>query len=354
MRSTVGNSIRLLLADGLVIELQEQEEEARLGRPGVLVSLNPAGAYFIGMDISSTAINAVLLDFGMNVVAKQALDIANCYTDARAVIRLLANVPKELVASAAIEKSRVRGVCISIPGIVRDGFVISAPWLGWEDVDLRTQLARQMKGRWPVEICNDAVALVSAVRAEAPEADMQDVLLLLLAQGIGSAHIRQGRIDGGAQGFAGEVGHMVMGTETWQTQSQTFEILAGYQRFLPFVPAGSGISQGLIDIARKLDPEPALAQLIDQWARVMATGLLNLIHILNPQSIVLGGPLAVLFSRVEPKIIEQLRKHLVHGFEIPTISVARFGADGAAIGAASLLREALFEMPELTNIAGAT
>ncbi|WP_448951460.1 ROK family protein [Labrys neptuniae] len=348
-RSTVGNSIKPLLADGLLIELDEQEEEARLGRPGVLVAINPRAAFFIGLNISSTTINAVLLDFGMNVVAKQALDIADFYKDPPAVIQLLAKVPQALIAGAGIRKSRVKGVCIAIPGIVKNGVVISAPALEWQDVDLQTQLVAQMKDRWPIEVCNDAVALVSAVRADAADTDMQDVLLLLLAQGIGSARIRHGRIAEGAQGFAGEVGHMIMGPRASLRHSQTFEILAGYHRFRPFLPVGSSVSEGLIEIANRKDPEPALRQLIDEWAEVMAAGLLNLIHVLNPQSIVLGGPLAVLYPCVEARINEELRSYLVHGFDLPTISVARFGADGAAIGAAALLREALFEIPELAD-----
>ena len=67
-------------------------------------------------------------------------------------------------------------------------------------------------------------------------------------------------------------------------------------------------------------------------------------------AIVLGGPLAVLYPRVSERVESLLAENLVHGFEVPPISVARFGGDGAAIGAAALLRESLFDLPELPAV----
>jgi len=346
-RATVGNSINPLLSEGLVIESEDQGQGGRAGRPGVLVALNPSGAYFIGLDISTTAINAVLIDFTMRIVAKQTLSIRDCYRDALRVIDLLAELPRQLIETARVRNKQIRGLCVSIPGIVKGGCVVSAPWLGWQDVDLRELLSKQLKVRWSIEVCNDAVALASAVRAEAGESEMQDVLLILLAQGIGSAHIRQGRIVEGAHGFAGEIGHMVMGARAKLAASHTFEILAGYERFRPFIPTGQSISEGLVTLAQLDQPGPDLGNLLEEWGAVLAAGLLNLVHIFDPQNIVLGGPLAVLYPRVEKYVRDELASYLVHGFKVPPISVTSYGADSAAIGAAALVRETLFALPEL-------
>ena len=95
---------------------------------------------------------------------------------------------------------------------------------------------------------------------------------------------------------------------------------------------------------------PALDQALHEWALGLATGILNLIHILDPKTIVLGGPLAVLYPKVAERVESLLSENLVHGFNVPPISVARFGGDGAAIGAAALLRESLFDLPELPAV----
>jgi predicted NBD/HSP70 family sugar kinase len=349
-RATVGNAIRPLLKEGLVIELGDQGEGGNAGRPGVLVSLNPAGAYFIGFDISTTSINAVLIDLSMQVVAKKVLSVGADYRDSSNVIELLTDLPRQLLDGTQVRGKQVRGLCISVPGIVNNqGCVVSAPWLEWQDIDLHAILSKRMKARWPIQVCNDTVALASAVRAEAGDSDMQDVLLILLAQGIGSAHIRQGRIVEGAHGFAGEIGHMVMGASTKLASSNTFEILGGYERFLPLIPAGLSIPEGLAAIARIEKPNRQLTKLLNEWSDVLAAGLLNLIHILDPRRIVLGGPLAVLYPLVDERVNAALARHLVHGFKVPSISVAGFGADIAAIGAAAVIRETLFALPELTT-----
>ena len=348
-RATVGNSIKQLLAEKLVIDLNESAEANGVGRPGALVSLNPTGAYFIGLDISSAEINAVLVDFSMRVIAKRLVSIADRYSDSSRVIELIASLPGELIEVAKVRASRVRGVCISVPGIVRDGRIISAPWLNWQDVDVIAALSGAMKLDLRIHICNDAVALASAVATDAAEGDLSDVLLLLLAQGIGSAHLRQGRVVEGAHGLGGEVGHMVMGAKPGMAATHTFEILAGYQKFLPFIREGSPIPEGLTALST-LESTAAFEVALEEWAQALATGLLNLIHILDPRTIVLGGPLAVLFPRVSQRVEQLVAENLVHGFQVPPISVARFGGDGAAIGAAALLRENLFDLPELPSV----
>jgi predicted NBD/HSP70 family sugar kinase/biotin operon repressor len=350
-RATVGNAIRPLLKDGLVVELEEQGEVGGgAGRPGVLISLNPSGAYFIGIDISTAEVNAVLINLAMRVIAKKVVFVGDDYRNILHVVELLSDLPRQLLRDARVSEKLVRGLCISIPGIVdKRGYVVSAPGLEWRDVDLCALLPKRMRTRWPIQVCNDTVALAGAVRAEEGSSDMQDVLLILLAEGIGGAHIRRGRIVEGAHGFAGEIGHMVMGANAKLAPTGTFEILAGYRRFLKFIPAGHGIPEGLIALSRIEKPDRELIKALQEWSEVLSTGLLNLIHILDPQRIVLGGPLAILYPRVEKRVQEALALNLVHGFNVPGITVASFGPDIAAVGAAALVREILFTLPEITH-----
>ena len=82
-------------------------------------------------------------------------------------------------------------------------------------------------------------------------------------------------------------------------------------------------------------------------AEVLATGMLNLVYLLDPEKIVLGGPLCVLFPRIEQKVKKLISDHLLHGFHTPPLLVTRFGADGAAIGAASVVRDQIFALPQI-------
>ena len=350
-RATVGNAVRPLLKEKLAIESGNPTEgSGNAGRPGVLVSLNPSGAYFIGLDISTTSVNAVLIDLAMRVVAKKMVFIGDDYKNVPRVVDLLAELPRQLVHGTQVSEKQIRGLCISVPGIVnKQGRVVSAPGLGWHDVDLRALLPKRIRTRWPIQICNDTVALASAVRAEAGNGDTEEVLLILLAEGIGGAQLRKGRIVEGAHGFAGEIGHMVIGGNAKLSSVKTFETLGGYRRFVSMIPSGQPIPEGLVALSLIEKPNRQLKQALSEWAAVLGVGLLNLIHILDPERIVLGGPLAILYPRVEQCVKEDLKRNLVHGFQVPPITVAGFGADIAAVGAAAIVREALFTLPELTH-----
>lgn len=343
-RATIGNSIKVLLDARLVVETGGQEDAKRAGRPGVLVSLNAAGAYFVGLDVSTDAVNGIVLDFSMNVVACKSIPIRDCYGDVEAVTAILAELADDLMGAPGVRQTRVQGICVSIPGIVKEGHVVTAPWLGWKDAPLQEAIESRVSRRVPVLVCNDAVALASAVRAISPEEQMQDAVLILLAEGIGSAHMHQGAMVAGAHGFAGEIGHMVMGADFG---CQTFEMVAGYKRFVPLLKPGEPISSGLERIAAAAPSDAAAAEATRDWGDALAVGLLNVIHMLDPLEIVLGGPLVVLYPLVEGRVNQLLAEHLVHGLKPPAIRATALGADGAAIGAASLLREDLFALPAL-------
>jgi predicted NBD/HSP70 family sugar kinase len=349
-RMTVGNAIKPLLDKGLVIEREESGERSSAGRPGILVQLNPSGAYFVGIDISTTAINAVLIDLTMTIIAKTNVSIAGDYRSTEKILDRFAELPEELLRRAGVRGKQLTGVGVSIPGIVSNaGKVVSAPWLGWKDFDLQTALSKKLRSRWPVRAINDAVAFASAVEAETPDQELSDVLLILLAEGIGSAQIRHGKIVAGAHGFAGEIGHMVMGASTKLAATQTFEILAGYKQFVPLLPADQTIPEGLAGLSNGGKRERKLSVALEKWADALSTGLLNLIHIIDPERIVLGGPLAVLYPLVAQQVESLLASGLVYGFQVPPIGIAGFGGDVAAVGAAAAVREDLFTLPELRS-----
>ncbi|TIV65202.1 MAG: ROK family protein, partial [Mesorhizobium sp.] len=147
--------------------------------------------------------------------------------------------------------------------------------------------------------------------------ETEDMLVVLLSEGIGAAIIRNGRVAEGVGGFAGEIGHMVLSASPEDAKSLTLGLLGGYGPFLPLLPSGQSIAEGLASLAAVRSPSGPLEVVLDRWARVISVGLLNLIHVLNPARIVLGGPLAVLFNRIEARVATVLRANLLHGLVLP-------------------------------------
>jgi predicted NBD/HSP70 family sugar kinase len=349
-RATIGHAVSELIESGLVVETSDRVEGARPGRPGAGIRLNPDGAYAIGIDISSLNLTAVIVDLGMRVVHRLSDSVEGHASSVERVVEQIATLSARLLIATGIEPRRVQGVCVSVPGLVdRSGRVVVAPFLRWRDVPLKQILSARDDLPWAITVCNDAVAFANAERTIAREQDAQNMLLILLTEGLGGAIVQRGQIFEGARGYAGELGHMVMGAAPNAIASHTFELLAGYDRFRPFLPRDQSLESGLEWLAKtdSTARNPELEKTFDEWANVLTTGFLNLVYLLDPEKIVLGGPLSMLFSRVEQRVKRALASNLMHGFTAPPIYITRLGADGAAIGAASIVRNQLFSLPSL-------
>jgi predicted NBD/HSP70 family sugar kinase len=346
-RTTVGNAVKVLLDADLVFEPAGLAETARVGRPSVGVSLKATGAYFVGLDISTTTLTAVLIDFTMAAVAEFAVPIGPDVRDVEAVTDRLAALATRAIRAAGTGREKVRGIGVSIPGLVgRDGHVAIAPFLEWRNVDLKMLLTARLGTDLKIRLCNDAVALASAVCSSADEADTRDMLLILMSEGIGSAIVRQGRVVDGFSGYAGEIGQMIMAPSCTGGARQTFQLLAGHRFFSSFLAKDRPVEAAILDLSRRVNEPAGFGDALDMWADRLAAGFLNAIRLLDPERIVLGGPLAVLYPRVATQVGSILGEAM-GGLRVPPVTVSRYGAEGAAIGAAAMIREDLFAIPEL-------
>lgn len=348
-RATIGYAIDVLDEGGYVLEGEISLDEVRKGRRGVGVSLNGDGAYFVGIDIGTRVLTAVALDLRMNVISRIVEPTGPRYREAGYIVDRLLVLVRRVIAEAGISEAKIDGLCVSVPGLVgRDGSVVNAPFLEWYDYPLREILTARCDPEWTVLVSNDAMAFANAEAAGLVTANGGSVLLVLMAEGIGGAIIEAGRPFSGAHGYTGEIGHTII---TVGDRTDTFEMLAGAKSFASLLDPMKTVAEG-VDAMLAASDEPEVRHALEFWAEALATGFANAIHLLDPGHIVLGGPMASLFPKVSTLVEDKLRAKLLRGFSPPPISVARFGPDGAAIGAAAAIREAIFSLPELDKSAG--
>ncbi len=179
--------------------------------------------------------------------------------------------------------------------------------------------------------------------------DVEDVLLVLLSEGIGSAWIRQGSVVEGANGFAGEIGQMIMAA-TPGKDSMSLQALAGERLFAPFLTPGLPLIDAAAALAAR-EPDPDLAAVLDRWADHLAAGFLNAIWMLDPARIVVSGPLAPLYPRMATQVGSLLERGM-NGASPPPVGVSRYAEEAAAVGAAALMREAIFALRGFGEEAG--
>lgn len=203
---TISDLVADLLAEELVIELGTRAD-ARPGKPATVIDINRSGFNVIGLDLSNSgAFLGVVTDLDGTVFERSEHDVAQVKGEA-AIVAVEALVT-DLVARAT---KPILGIGVGSPGIVNDaGVVLTAPNLGWRDVPLQQRLHELTGLR--VTVANDAN--VAVVGEHTFGGGQSDLMLVGIGRGVGSGVMIDGRVIGGVTNAAGEIGHVVVGTDS--------------------------------------------------------------------------------------------------------------------------------------------
>jgi predicted NBD/HSP70 family sugar kinase len=345
--STVGNAIRELVDGGLVSAADEANDVSQVGRPGANLCLEPRGAYFIGVEVQKQVLMVQLFDFAMEVRATRQNAVNLKVDPLDKIASKIAETSLAVIRQANLPQEKIYGIGLSVPGIVSNtGRVIipSIPIL--RGVDLKAILSERVPKYWVIKICNNAAAVAFSLSESLGITDRQDFLFILLSQGVGSALVRNSKVEKGSHGFAGEIGHWIMSPRI-SPRDESFGHMAGYERFLPFLNPRKTPAEALQELAAQRKLTRKLQLILQDWAEVLSAGLLNAIHMIDPAHIMIGGPTAALYPRVEERVLATLEKSLLPGLEVPPIRLANSSANDVATGAAAYLRQDLFRLPAL-------
>ncbi|WP_264817733.1 ROK family transcriptional regulator, partial [Acidomonas methanolica] len=196
-KASVSTFVRDLIGRGV---LRELELVFGQGRPSVMLGLCSDAASFVGISLHADPATVVLADPHGRVLARRVLpreaDPERCF---EALAAAVAAVRQE----AGVEAGETAGIGVAQPGFVsRDRRIcLASAALGWVDVDVAGRLSA-LTGL-PVFIENDANALILGEQLFGPSGDCPDFSLVFVGDGIGSAHIVNGRLHRGHHGGAG-------------------------------------------------------------------------------------------------------------------------------------------------------
>ncbi|MEM8905942.1 MAG: ROK family protein [Actinomycetota bacterium] len=307
----------------------------------------------VGVDVGGTKSLGVLVDEHGEVLAESRVPTPD---GAAELLDTIAAVVAELTELAG----EVDGIGVGVHGIVdADGRLRYAPNLvGADELPVRDLLAVRFAG--PIVVANDTDCAAWAERTLGAAQGHDEAVLVTLGTGIGTGIIADGRIQLGAHGFAGELGHHVVDPAgvlcscgnrgCWETVASATGLarlaVAAVQR------SGRGALSSIIaddpaalrgehvtKAARDGD-EVALA-VIDEFVGWVALGLANCVAILDPSLILVGGGLvaeqALLLDPIRSRVDEMI---FANGHR-PRVRIepAGLGERAGALGAAVLGRD---------------
>jgi predicted NBD/HSP70 family sugar kinase len=343
-RSAVGDLVAELAARELVSESGVVAEFGRgRGRPSLLVAPRADVARVLAVVIGDDALRAawVGLGGGAGTVAQVPHDYVP--GDPGPSLDQLATLLREQLADPGHPPLAIG---VAVPGLVRatDGAVALAPRLGWRDLRLVDELRRRIDVDAPLVTGNDSNLSALAEHLRGAGRDHDHMIYLTCGLGVGGGIIVHGRLlQGGHPGYAGEVGHMVIGGGSgpcycgghgcWETEVAADAV---FRHAGMTVPDGRTRKAALSQlVARSEQGDPDARAALTAPLPAFAAGIATLVALFNPGRIILDGVFAHLLRHAGPELrdaVAHLRPALSNG---PVDLVpAELGAQGPLLGAA--------------------
>jgi predicted NBD/HSP70 family sugar kinase len=337
--ATVSNMTGDLLGENVIVEAGQVDSDG--GRPRVLLRVNPEFGFAVGVDVGETHVRVELFDLDMEERAKVEYALRTARHEVELVVRHILAGIDVVLAEGGVASQQVLGVGVGVPGIVESGpdGLVQAKTFGWEGVPLKALLREGTS--LPLFVDNGAKTMGQAELWFGSGRGAGNAAIVFLGSGIGATLVTDGTTYRGAASAAGELGHVkvTIGGRTCRCGGRgCLEAYAGAEGILD----RAGIR---VDAA---DEEKALAGLLEQGSPVvdetiayLGIGLANMIHLFDPERVVIGGWAGLMLGRHRLDDIRAVvaENCLVHPLPSGAIVLGSLGPDAVALGAAALVVE---------------
>lgn len=301
------------------------------------------GPVVIGVDLGGTNLRTALVSQNGEVAGKIKEPTRASDGHAKVVQKLIENIKAQ--QEIALRKgTRIAAVGVGAPGVIHadTGVVVKSPnFPDWNNLPLKKELEAALA--LPVSIENDANAAALGEQWRGAGQGITSMIFLTLGTGVGGGIVLAGRIWPGADGMAGEIGHMTIipdGRRCGCGNTGCLEMYASSRGIVMTYQERSSrskviTSEEIYQAAR--DGDAMAADVMKDMGRLLGIGIANLINIFNPEMIVIGGGV----KDAWPLFIEATRGEIKkRAFEYPAartqIVPSVLGDDAGMIGAAAL------------------
>jgi len=339
-RSTVGARVDALLASGLLAPSGEAVSTG--GRPPVRFAFNPEARVVVGADLGATHGRIALTDLAGRPLHEIGEDVA-ITEGPDTVLDWVTSTTSRMLDLTGRTAQDLIGVGIGVPGPVEhsSGRPKRPPIMpGWDDYDVPAHIGRVFDV--PVLVDND-VNIMALGEHAAAHSEVEHLLFVKVATGIGAGIISGGRLHRGAVGAAGDLGHVAA--------PHAAQVLCscGNLGCLEAVASGPAIMRALAETGITAASNADIVELVRagsipaahavrQAGRTIGEVLATCVSLLNPSVIVIGGSLA----QAGESLIAGVRE-VVYGRSLPLatsnlqIVAATTGVQAGVIGAATMV-----------------
>ena len=355
--TTVTAAVRKLLQQELVCE--DSMGVSSGGRKPILVRFSPESRFIIGVAITNSSIKIAKINFGAKVRKQKIFPIHNLRGEL-IIDYLLKSIGQFLEGYSDLTKCI--GISIISPGIINvdEGIIYENTKLKLKNIPLKEMVEKRFKLKTWLE--NDANAIALAEKQFGAYRKFKNLVYVTIGDGVGAGIIVNGSIVRGCSGGTGEFGHTSIDRNGRYCDCGSRGCLenyinwpAIYSKVLSSVAQGkhtmmlelakgdiNRVTPSIFRYALKKDDQLA-KEIMEEISGYLATGIVNLINLLNPDIIIFGGKVAYdnhfLLSRVKKLVFKQAMDILTNKLKICSTSL---GEDFRMIAAATIPLQEIF------------
>jgi predicted NBD/HSP70 family sugar kinase len=321
--TTVTAAVRILLQQGLVFE--EGLGMSSGGKKPILVRFSPESRCIFGVDINYTSIRIAEMNLEAEIRKQKIFPFNNLI--GKSLIDYILNAIGQFLGEYS-DLSNCIGISIIFPGIINidEGIIYESTKLKIKNIPLKELLEKRFKLKVWLE--NDAKAIAIAEKQFGQYKKYKNLVYITIGDGVGAGIIMNGTLFRGCSGGSGEFGHTSIDMNGIYCDCGNRGCIeryinwpAIYSKIIFFIQQEKHTA--ILDLAKgdinqitpaiyleALKKEDQLAEEITrEIAKYLSIGIVNLVHLLNPDIIILGGKVArenyYLCSKVKEFVFKQ-------------------------------------------------
>ncbi len=331
------------------------------GRRPILLEFNYNARFVMGIDLGSTHIIAILMNLEGKIAARQQrrMDVIGHPVEAlEAVVSMIFQVTRQ----ADIHEEDILGIGLTIPAPLSDengGTFLTYYMPAWKGIRPAEEIGKSV--HVPIYMENDANAGAIAEKWWGIGKGYESLAYIKIGTGVGSGLVINNEIYRGYSGSAGEIGHTTIETNGRLCRCGNHGCMESYVG-LPgiLMDAREGLANDpswkdrldtltlemIIQAAR--DGNEVCLRLIHNAGRYLGVGIANLINLVNPGLIILGGDLTDAGAMLMDSVFVSMRERTIpFEYHLEKIIIGELGADAVAIGVATVVIQKAFSAANL-------
>lgn len=342
-RATISAQVADLLNEGLVVETQL--EHTSVGRKPIMLSLNGQAGYALGIDLDFAQVTFTLSNLLGHPVSTHTIALhTHDYTE---ILKLLIEYITKYKKEFSDSQYGIVGIVIAVHGLVsNDETIPFIPRFQWVDAHLKSDLEQTLGTEIHLE--NNANLSAFAERVFIHH-ETDNLLCATLYSGIGLGMIMNNKFFRGHDGFAGEIGHMIVVPggkpcncgnkgcwEKYASETSVFESLSEIKNI-------NGITYE--QIQQWLDEGDAeVHEVMEEFIYYLSIGLNNMININNPDVVVVDSELLRMYPDSLQKILGNMHSQISH---YRLLALSTIGKKSSVLGACALAITRFLDVPLL-------